>query len=97
MHRHGRERHQRYEDFTAALRGGKANQAIRAPDSHEHRYYREDFGNGLLPFIELAAIARFEIRQAVCGTDFRQSGRTALAMGIAGLSLKDLMQKVTLQ
>ncbi|HKS84253.1 MAG TPA: NAD/NADP octopine/nopaline dehydrogenase family protein [Pseudolabrys sp.] len=93
-------------DFTAAIRGGKANQAIRAPDSLGHRYYREDFGHGLLPFIEFAAIARievpvatalFEIGQAVCGTDFRQSGRTALAMGIAGLSLKDLMHKVTLQ
>ncbi len=93
-------------DFTAAIRGGKANQSIRAPDSLAHRYYREDFGHGLLPFIELAAIARievpvatslFEIGQAVCGTDFRQSGRTAQAMGIAGLSLKDLMRKVALQ
>jgi opine dehydrogenase len=93
-------------DFTTAIRGGKANQAIRAPDSLSHRYYREDFGHGLLPFIELAAIARiqvpvatslFEIGQALCGTDFRQTGRSAQAMGIAGLSLKDLMQKVTLQ
>ncbi len=93
-------------DFTAAIRGGKANQAIRAPDSLSHRYYLEDFGHGLLPFIELAAIAGidvpiasslFEIGQAVCGTDFRQSGRTAQAMGIAGLSLKDLKRKVTLQ
>ncbi len=92
-------------DFVAAIRGGRANQSIRAPDSLNHRYYREDFGHGLLPFIELAAIARvdvpvasslFELGKALCGVDFRKDGRTAEAMGIAGLSLSQLKRKVSL-
>jgi opine dehydrogenase len=92
-------------DFAAAIRGGKANQSIRAPDSLNHRYYREDFGHGLLPFIELAAIARvdvpvasslYELGKALCGVDFQNGGRTADAMGIAGLSLAELKRKVSL-
>jgi opine dehydrogenase len=93
-------------DFATAIRSGKANQAIRAPDSLTHRYYREDFGHGLLPFLELAKIAQvetpvakslYEIGKALCGTDFSQTGRTASAMGIAGLSCKELVRKVSLQ
>lgn len=93
-------------DFAAAIRAGKANQAIRGPDSLDHRYYREDFGHGLLPFIELAGIAGvavpaaaalFEIAQALCGTAFHASGRSAKSMGIAGLSRAELMRKVALQ
>ena len=93
-------------DFAAAIRAGKANQAIRAPDLLNHRYYREDFGHGLLPFIELGKIAGvavptasalFEIAETVCGVDFRVSGRTAESMGIAALSCSELMQKVGMQ
>ena len=93
-------------DFVAAIRAGKANQAIRGPDFLDHRYYREDFGHGLLPFVELAHIAGvavptasalFEIAQAICDVDFRASGRTAQSMGIAGLSRSELMRKVASQ
>ena len=45
------------QDFMAAIAGGEANKRIKGPDSLQHRYYREDFGHGLLPFLELAAIA----------------------------------------
>ena len=45
------------DDFVGAIAGGEANKRIKAPDSLQHRYYREDFGHGLLPFIELAGIA----------------------------------------
>jgi opine dehydrogenase len=91
------------EDFAGAISGGQANKRIRAPDSLQHRYYREDFGHGLLPFIELAAIAGvatpvadalLTLAQALVGTDYRQGGRTAEAMGIAGMSKSELLHFV---
>jgi opine dehydrogenase len=91
------------DDFVAAIAGGEANKRIKAPDSLQHRYYREDFGHGLLPFIELAAIAGvatpvadalFTLAQALVGTDYRQGGRTAEAMGIAGMSKRELIHFV---
>lgn len=93
-------------DFAAAISGGEANRRIKAPASLDHRYYREDFGHGLLPFLELARIAGvdvpvaaalFALAQPLCSVDFRKSGRTAQSMGIAGLSKAALIEKVTLQ
>lgn len=90
-------------DFPAAIAGGEANRRIKAPGSLEHRYYREDFGHGLLPFLELAAIAGepvptaaalFELAQRLTGNDFRAHGRTAAAMGIAGLDRRALVDLV---
>lgn len=92
------------EDFVAAISGGEANRRIKAPDSLQHRYYREDFGHGLLPFMELAAIAEvdtpvarslFQLAEAAVGTRYRSGGRTAEAMGIAGLSKSELLARVT--
>jgi opine dehydrogenase len=91
-------------DFQAAIAGGKANSKIKGPDSLEHRYYREDFGHGLLPFLELANIAGvdmpvarslFLLAQTTVGIDYRAGGRTAAAMGIAGLSKDQLLEKVS--
>lgn len=91
------------QDFVAAIAGGEANKLIKGPDSLQHRYYREDFGHGLLPFLELAAIAcvatpvarsLFTLAQALVGIDYSQGGRTAEAMGIAGLSKSELIQRV---
>ena len=91
------------QDFVAAIAGGQANKHIKGPDSLKHRYYREDFGHGLLPFIELAAVAGvetpvakalFTLAQTTVGVDYRQGGRTAQAMGIAGMTKKDLMEMV---
>jgi opine dehydrogenase len=91
------------QDFRAAIAGGEANKRIKAPDSFQHRYYREDFGHGLLPFLELAAIGRidvpvarslFTLAQALVGVDYAKTGRTAEAMGIAGLSRTELLQRV---
>lgn len=92
------------QNFVAAISGGEANSRIRAPDSLQHRYYREDFGHGLLPFMELAAIARvdtpvaqslFELAEAAVGTRYRDKGRTGESMGIAGLSKSQLLARVT--
>ncbi len=90
-------------DYRAAISGGVANSRIMAPNSLEHRYYREDFGHGLLPFRELAAIAGvpvptadalYHLASSATGTDYRDGGRTARAMGIAGLSREELKRKV---
>jgi opine dehydrogenase len=91
------------QDFRSAIAGGEANKRIKAPDSLRHRYYREDFGHGLLPFLELAAIAGvatpvarslFTLAQALVGVDYAEGGRTAKAMGILGLSKAELLEQV---
>lgn len=91
------------DDFRAAIASGEANRQIKAPDSFANRYYREDFGHGLLPFIELAAIANVAVpvanalltlAEATTGADYRRSGRTAEAMGIVGMTTKQLLQHV---
>ena len=90
-------------DYRSAIAGGEANSRIMAPDSFQNRYYREDFGHGLLPFLELAAIAGvktptaeslFNLASAATGVDYRVDGRTAQLMGIAGLSKEQLCKKV---
>ncbi|MEP7300259.1 MAG: NAD/NADP octopine/nopaline dehydrogenase family protein [Caldimonas sp.] len=91
------------DDFVAAIAGGEANKRIKGPSSLQHRYYREDFGHGLLPFIELAEIAGvatpiahslFALAQGLVGTDYRAAGRTAEAMGIAGMTCTELIDFV---
>ncbi len=93
-------------DFATAIAGGKANSKIKAPSSLAHRYYREDFGHGLLPFIEIADIAGVKtptatsllaLAQTLGGIDYRATGRTAVAMGIAGMTRDELIQHVRLK
>lgn len=92
-----------FEDFVAAIAGGKANARIKAPGDLTHRYYREDFGHGLLPFREIARIAGvdipvanslFALAEAATGVDYRATGRTAAAMGLAGLDRDGLLRLV---
>lgn len=91
------------EDFAAAISGGTANRRIKAPDSLAHRYYQEDFGHGLLPFLAFAAIAGvavpvadalFNLAETLVGTSYRANGRTAESMGIAGLDREGLISLV---
>jgi opine dehydrogenase len=90
-------------DFARAIAGGRANSRIRAPDSLDHRYYREDFGHGLLPLLAFAAIAGvaapvaeslLRLAERLTGADYRASGRTAEAMGIAGADRAALLALV---
>lgn len=90
-------------DFVACISGGEANKKIKAPGSLTHRYYKEDFGHGLVPFIDLARIAGvdtpvanslLQLANCVCGLDFRKDGRTAETMGLAGMSNDALLRKV---
>jgi opine dehydrogenase len=89
--------------FAEAIAAAAANRFIKAPGSFEHRYYREDFGHGVLAFAEIARVAGvavpvaeslFTIAEHLLGGDLRARGRTAEAMGIAGFSKADLERKV---
>jgi opine dehydrogenase len=91
------------DDLVAAIASGQANRRIKAPDSLRHRYYREDFGHGLLPFTILAAIAGVAVPTAsallqiggtLLGPDLVAHGRTAERMGIAGLDRNGLLRLV---
>jgi opine dehydrogenase len=84
-----------------AIRSGKANSAIKAPESLDHRYYHEDFWYGLLPFIVFADIAAVDVPVArslltlartLLADGVSQVGRTAFKMGIDGKSKDELMQ-----
>ena len=90
-------------DLRAAIAGGKANARIKAPDSLQHRYYLEDFGHGLVPFTAIARVAAvatpvadalIELGEALTGIAFREVGRTAASMGIAGMNRATLMALV---
>lgn len=91
------------DNFVSAISSGEANREIRAPNSLQHRYYREDFGYGLLPFTVIAAIGGVEvpvamsllhIAKTLLGIDLVWSGRTAERMGIAGLDRNGLLDFV---
>jgi opine dehydrogenase len=92
------------EDYDAIARG-EANAAIRAPDGLSHRYYVEDFGHGLVPFVALASIAGVEtpvaksliaLCRAAIGSNWDKLDlRDAEAMGIAGMTRQDLKEHVT--
>lgn len=88
-------------DTLGAIRGGVANSTLPAPDSLEHRYYREDFAFGVLPFIALAGVAEvpvpvarslFEIADALVPDEF--DGLGAERLGIAGLTRDELIAGV---
>lgn len=85
-------------DIVAAIAGGAANAAIRAPDGLTHRYYQEDFAFGLLPLLELARIAGsslptaqalWELGRVLTGGTLPE-GRTAARMGIEGASVAEI-------
>ena len=91
------------DDFATAIAAGEANRRIKAPQSLAHRYYREDFGHGLLPFLALAEIAGVDapvaaslalIGETLLGRPLAAEGRTAERMGIAGLYREGLLKLV---
>ncbi|MFV0252716.1 MAG: NAD/NADP octopine/nopaline dehydrogenase family protein [Beutenbergiaceae bacterium] len=90
-------------DFYTAVRSGKANRAIAAPNSLDHRYYQEDFAFGILPFLALARLgeiptpiaqAVFDIANALVPGDLAGNGLGAAQLGIAGSSIAQLLDRV---
>ncbi len=91
------------KSYRDAISGGEVNATLKAPDSLNHRYYLEDFGQGLLPLVELAncagvevptASALLEIGRGLVGEDLIAKGRSASALGLAGLSLDEVREIV---
>jgi opine dehydrogenase len=87
-------------DTAAAIREGAANATIRAPDSLAHRYYQEDLGYGLRPFLALAAAAGvpvpvaeslLRLGEALVG---EVGGVGAAELGIAGLDAAGVLRLV---
>ena len=94
------------EGVAAAVRGGKANSRIKAPDSLAHRYYVEDFFFGVRPFVALAETAGVAVpvarslmtlAETMVDPDGKIEGRSAEAMGIAGLDRSKLIEMVRSQ
>ncbi len=89
--------------LAAAVRGGTANRRIKAPDSLAHRYYVEDFFFGVRPFLVLARIAGVDVpvatalmtlAESMVDPDGNVEGRSAAAMGIAGMNKTELLEAV---
>ena len=92
------------DGLAAAIRAGGANSKIKAPDSLEHRYYREDFWYGIKPFLAFAEVAQVDVPVArslmnlavvLAGDAVKTEGRSAAAMGIEGLSRNSLLELVS--
>jgi opine dehydrogenase len=92
------------EVLRIAVATGKANAAIRAPSSLEHRYYREDFSYGIVPFLDLARVANINVPVATAlltlvdvalGGAARRDGLTLSRLGISATDPRALLSSVT--
>jgi len=87
-------------DFRRALLESRPNRWIKAPESLDHRYMREDIPCGVVPLAELGRVAGvatpvLDAIVTICSTsagiDFRETGRNAEALGIAGRSMETVL------
>lgn len=86
-----------------AIARGRANSAIMAPDSLGHRYYREDFGYGVVPFVALAGLAGVDVpvarallalAEAAVDGGVRADALTPERLGLGGATKDDLLARV---
>ena len=77
--------------------------AARAPSSIDHRYFTEDIPYGLAPIASLGRAigvptpvteAVVTVSSAVCGTDFARAGRSVESLGLAGMSVPEILKSV---
>jgi opine dehydrogenase len=77
--------------------------AARAPSSIDHRYFTEDIPYGLAPIASLARAigvatpvtdSVVTISSAVCGKDFAHAGRSVESLGLAGMSVPQILSHV---
>lgn len=90
------------ESDYSAIAAGEANRQIKAPNSLSHRYYMEDFGHGLVPFLAYATVAGVDVPIASALVKLglganpnrdTMAMRTAKTMGFDGLSLEALVRR----
>lgn len=90
------------ENDYSAIAAGEANRRIKAPNSLSHRYYMEDFGHGVVPFLAYAAVAGIDVPIASAlvrlglGANPNRGAmamRTASTMGFEGMSREALMRR----
>jgi opine dehydrogenase len=90
-------------EVVAAIRGGTANQGIRAPNDLGHRYYQEDLPYGLVPFAALADVAAVPVPTArsllrlgglAAGLGAEPQGLDAGRLGLTGLGLDEVLDLV---
>lgn len=93
----------RRRDLRGAIAGGAANAELKAPDGLGHRYYREDLGYGLVPFLALAeaagvacptAEALLQLGSTLIGEPVRAAGLHAGRLGIEGLDADGVLDLV---
>ena len=90
-------------DIARACRESAPNATIKCPSSLEDRYIHEDVGTGLVPMAALGRLvgvptptidALIDLAGLALGIDFRESGLTLEALGIAGMTPADLLRFV---
>ncbi|MDY6995190.1 MAG: NAD/NADP octopine/nopaline dehydrogenase family protein [Actinomycetota bacterium] len=91
------------EQLRISVSTGRANASIMAPNSLEHRYYREDFAFAIVPLVELARIAGVGVpvagsllNLADCAMDGEPT-RTGLRLrdiGLGGAGVGELLELV---
>ena len=83
-----------------ACRESEPNRTLKSPASLDHRYVHEDVGYGLVPmaaFARLAGVkcpvidAHIDLLSAAAGIDYRATGLTLDALGLAGVPLQDVL------
>lgn len=87
-------------DLAEAVRGGRANREIRAPQGTDHRYLHEDVPFGLVPLMTLARAAGVPtpvaesltvLAEVVTGRAYRTQGLNARALGIEGMGVEAIV------
>jgi len=91
------------KDLYETLQNNPAYKKINAPPHLEHRYIYEDVPTGLVPLASLGDIAQVStptmkglvnVASAMFATDFWSQGRSAEALGIAGLTVKEIRELI---
>jgi len=93
----------RADSIQQAVGGNPAYAGIKAPNTLEHRYLLEDVPTGLIPLVELGSAAGLRLpvlrglaeraRMARGGKPFVEP-RTLSALGLAGLSIKEIQDHI---
>lgn len=92
------------ETLCERMRNNPAYYDIKAPGSIFTRQLTEDIPTGLLPMSELGCVAGVEtplmesfinLSSAILNTDFKQSGRTLNRLGLAGLSVGQIIEAIS--